>query len=144
MIGRTKMIIITRRELTNAFKTLVKAAEYTPRNNSHRLLLFYAVECGLKSLYLKRIRKDVIDGATANQLGGHNLNKAMSELRFNDSLHLPKKMSLSDINQNQSRQLECGKLNEVWRYGASLTGTYSDQDLEAKLENVITKIKGEI
>lgn len=138
------MIIITRRELTRAFKSLVKAAECQSRDNSHRLLLFYAVECGLKSLYLKRVCKDVIDGPTANLLGGHNLNKAMSELRFNDSLHLPKKMSLSEVNQTHSRQLHCGQLNEVWRYGASLNGSYSDQDLEAKLENVITKLKGEL
>jgi hypothetical protein len=39
-----QMLIFTDRELQKAWRENKKASEVTPRQNPHRLLLFYAVE----------------------------------------------------------------------------------------------------
>jgi hypothetical protein len=48
----------TRREMhrgwSNSFQAYEKAEASPPIQNSHRLLLFYAIECGLKAILMKR------------------------------------------------------------------------------------------
>ena len=57
------------RELTRAWRELSAVATPTNsvRQNPHRLLLFYAVECGLKAIWLKRQGRTLFDGADIKQ-----------------------------------------------------------------------------
>ena len=70
------MIPFTRRELLRAWNMATKASSSLYRNNAHRLLLFYAVECGLKATYLKRNNLDPLDSQTAAPIM-HDLNRIL-------------------------------------------------------------------
>ena len=47
-------ILFTDREMENAWRENRLASCHQPRSNGHRLLLFYAVECGLKAILMRR------------------------------------------------------------------------------------------
>jgi hypothetical protein len=55
------MIPFTDREIQRAWRTNLEASQVPSRNNAHRLLLFYAVECGLKAIIMKRERRKIIN-----------------------------------------------------------------------------------
>ena len=67
-------IPFTDRELKRAWRELSVAAitSNNLRTNPQRLLLFYAVECGLKAAWLKRKRKTLFDDADIDEIG-HDL-----------------------------------------------------------------------
>ena len=48
------MLPFTRREIEKAWRQNLKVSEVENRENPQRLLLFYAVECGLKAVIMKR------------------------------------------------------------------------------------------
>lgn len=60
------MIQFTRREIEKAWReNLLASSSKTPRTNPHRLLLFYAVECGLKAILMRRRQRDCTDASIA-------------------------------------------------------------------------------
>lgn len=76
-------IPFTRHELTRAWRQLRQTAlplANPSRNNAQRLLLFYAVECGLKAAWLKRNNKTLFAGEDIRQTG-HDLTKLLDQLR---------------------------------------------------------------
>lgn len=60
-------IPFTDRELTRAWRNAFSVSKVDPRGNPHRLLLFYAIECGLKAAYLKKHSKTVVDSTIADE-----------------------------------------------------------------------------
>lgn len=138
------MIPFTRRELVNAWNTATAASKATKRNNAHRLLLFYAVECGLKAVYLKRHNKDPLDSQTAAPLA-HDLNRILDLLNVAQVLRItPKQFTLPPL-QKPLTQRNCrvGELNQVWRYGGMLAQP-TDIEVEEKLEAVQVWIAKEL
>lgn len=132
------MIPFTRRELTRAWKQAYEASKFTPPSNAHRLLLFYAVECGLKASFLKRQNIEVLDGVIGGELM-HDLNHVMDRLSMGTTYRLPTSLSLSNITLNKTsviRKCECRDLNQVWRYGGQLTPPSDDFQLEQALKQV--------
>lgn len=65
-------IPFTNRELVRAWRNSLDVSKSEQRTNPHRLLLFYAIECGLKAAYLKQINKTVIDSDIAQQFSGRD------------------------------------------------------------------------
>lgn len=132
------MIPFTRRELTRAWRQAYDASKVTPPSNAHRLLLFYAVECGLKASYLKRQNAEILDSVIASDLM-HDLNRVMDKLFMGATYHLPANLSLCTItlNNNQvARRCESRELNQVWRYGGQLMLPCDDSILEQALKSV--------
>ncbi len=132
------MIEITRREMdrayrdhSNAFNTL------TSTSCSGLACLFYAVECGLKSLIMKYERQETTSGIDHF---GHNLNKMLDHLRCEKKLRLPDNISLEPLKkpQNQQRNANQDELNQVWRYGVQ---PRDERQLTEKLEQVCNWIK---
>ena len=128
------MIPFSRREMTRAWTTASQAAQVTPRTNAHRLLLFYAVECGLKASYMKRCNMDPI-GNHPPELITHDLNRILALLHVGGHLSLPSQMRLPSFkNPLLQRSCNVGEINQVWRYGGSLedpTDFALEQGLEA-------------
>lgn len=58
-------IPFTFRELKNAHRSLYQASNKQPRDNAQRLLLLYAIECGLKAVWIKRESRTLYDGKDA-------------------------------------------------------------------------------
>jgi hypothetical protein len=139
----------TDRELTRAWRQLRQTSlplANQGRNNAHRLLLFYAVECGLKAVWLKRNNKTLFAGDDIEQTG-HNLCRLLDQLRagqrfrFSQNIRLTaaKDVSGTDIPRNGSIEI----LHQAWRYGGE-SYQPNDTTCEQQLEQVLEWINGEL
>lgn len=141
-------IPFTDRELTRAWRELSAVAvpkAGSMRMNPHRLLLFYAVECGLKAVWLKRQNRSVFDSEDINKTG-HNLRQVLKELKFGAAVPLPQDFRLSPVIQhgvNQPRNGDISILHQAWRYGG-MCATPKDSECERWLEQVMEWIQGEL
>ncbi len=139
----------TDRELTKAWRELSAAA--TPavvsnRKNPHRLLLFYAVECGLKAVWLKRQGRTLFEGDDIKRTG-HDLRQVLKELNVGSGLSLAETFRLSEVaTRGQAKLPRNGKfsdLHQVWRYGGTCEAP-ADNDCEQQLQDVLDWIQGEL
>lgn len=140
----------TDRELKRAWRELSIVA--TPvtgntRKNPHRLLLFYAVECGLKAVWLKRQNRKLFDRNDIDKTG-HNLRQILKELRVGTTLSLPENLQLATVTSNENgpqlpRNGDISILHQAWRYGGECI-TPTDNDCESQLEQVLRWIQGEL
>lgn len=139
-------IPFTDREMTRAWRDLSAVATPTStRQNPHRLLLFYAVECGLKAVWLRRNSRTVFGTADVDKTG-HNLRQLLKELRVSSDLDLPEGLQLDPIKISGTDSPRAGDiriLHQVWRYGGKCR-TPTDQQCEAQLVRVLTWIQGEL
>lgn len=141
-------IPFTDRELKRAWRELSQVA--TPplasdRQNPHRLLLFYAVECGLKAVWLKRQNRTLFDGTDIHRMG-HDLQQVLKDLKVGSSLALPGSFHLPAISQGAttlSRPAKFGDMHQAWRYGGRCQAP-TDQDCEQQLLKVLNWIQGEL
>lgn len=147
-------IPFTDREMKAAWRNLSKAAKpgVGERENPHRLLLFYAVECGLKAVWLKRQCRTLFDGDSIKGTG-HNLHQILKCLRVDPKLLPPEDFVLGQVNSKLGqvkgdqvlldRKGKFGDLHQVWRYGGACESP-SDRDCELHLEKVLNWIQGEL
>ena len=104
--------------MENAFRSHKGAWEAYKRNPNHtyKMVLFYAVECGLKSYYMRKYRlissSDAADNAKSASAFSHNLNELSSKL--NIAVRLP------DLNENATGPVPALHLHTAWRYGKKL------------------------
>jgi hypothetical protein len=136
------------RELRNAWRELsaiATPAAASTRKNPHRLLLFYAVECGLKSVWLKRQARSLFDREDIEKTG-HNLRELLKELKVGANLSLPENLQLKPLMRNGTEEPRNGDisiLHQAWRYGGNCT-VPTDNACEYQLEQVLAWIKGEL
>jgi hypothetical protein len=141
-------IPFTDRELNRAWRQLSAVSEpiaSNSRQNPHRLLLFYAVECGLKYVLLKRQNKTLFDYELIQDTG-HDLRGLLKQLRIGSNLSLPDNLQLMPVNQNGINMQRNGGINilhQAWRYGG-LCSSPDDQTCENQLQELLKWIKGEI
>ena len=137
------MIEITDREMERAYRDHKNSSKSLKSDSFSGLTcLFYAVECGLKSVLMKRQHKIT----TENVEGfGHNLNKMLDALRCEKRLRLPDNIALESLKRPQRQRNACqGELNQVWRYGVMLRDPDQLIDLTSKLEQICSWIKEEL
>lgn len=142
-------IPFTDQELKRAWRQLARSSQpgdTGTRDNTHRLLLLYAVECGLKVVWLKRKNKTLFDGQDISR-HGHKLTGTLSELRAGSALELPDNVRLSDVKgmdgRTTYRNAGIETLHQVWRYGGQCLAP-DDGTCEHQLERVLEWIKGEL
>lgn len=141
-------IPFTDRELKRAWRDLSTLAAPTsgyPRKNPHRLLLFYAVECGLKAVWLKRQNRSLFDRTDIDKTG-HDLCLVLKELRLGSQLSLPRNLQLMPITRDENQVSRNGNitiLHQAWRYGGECTAP-TDQDCEVQLQKIQDWIQGEL
>lgn len=112
------------------------------RKSPHRLLMFYAVECGLKAVWLKRQRRSLFEHDDIQQTG-HDLRQILKSLGVGAALGLPKVVQLKPLSNGSERKGDISILHQAWRYGG-VCKTPSDAELEAQLEKVLDWIRGEL
>lgn len=141
-------IPFTDRELRRAWRELSAIASPpagTIRKNPHRLLLFYAVECGLKAVWLKDQKRNLFDHADIERTG-HNLRGILKELKVGADLSLPENLRLQPITRNgtdQPRHGDISILHQAWRYGGVCISPI-DQECEKQLQRVASWIEGKL
>ena len=140
----SKALPFTNRELSRAWRKLRCTANVQPRDNTHRLLLFYAVECGLKAVWLKKESKTLFDGDAIHRFG-HDLNAIIKDLMPGHTLSLlPASVQLSAVNSGRiTRAGGLDAIHQVWRYGGQLN-VPTDVEMEARLENMAQWIAKEL
>ena len=110
---------------------------------SYHLLLFYAVECGLKWAYLKlqKLRRtDQIRDKTLLSQDGHNLGRWIKELR------LPPRRAGSKIQfrlASGDASWDVGQAHQAWRYGMHMHSD-DEQALVAWLYSLCTWVSEEM
>jgi hypothetical protein len=142
----SKAIPVTRQELVRAWRHLHQAARVTSRQAPHRLLVFYAVECGLKAVWLRRQAKEVLEGADIEHLG-HDLNQLFKELHVGRSLSaLPACVTLKPLGKPPRMRVRSGGvevLHQAWRYGIEVQ-TPDDTLMEVQLDGLNAWIAKEL
>jgi len=144
-IGEVDMLHAKRHELKIMFfmhySIYQSAGSHT--RNSHRLLLFYAVECGLKAMLLKKINgnttKDLASHNKLNKLSGkngHNIKYMLSYLGYSQ-------FTLPELPCKNNLIASCTEYNQVWRYGIEVECDKESQ-IEKELSGVAEWIKGRI
>lgn len=133
-------INITRREFQESCKyhyQLYKKTENGISPRTKRLILFYSVECGLKSLIMKNIGKNTYEELktfseeNGKGIHGHDLKAMTKEVGIEHEYPL-KKIRLA----NGGGDVLPKRYNELWRYGASIV----DESEEIREEETLVKI----
>ncbi|WP_414755280.1 hypothetical protein [Anabaena sp. CCY 9910] len=150
------VVAFTYREMRRAWQINLQASINGSRNNAHRLLLFYAIECGLKAILMER--QGVTCTINCKEIGEaqHNINKLLDLLSAGHTLKLPSQFNMSVINNKglkEERKINSGKINQMWRYGGKVidmidrrgnTVTITDEDLEKYLIKISHWIEKEL
>ncbi len=130
------MIHVTDMEIGNAF---IKHKQHKDSSKTFtitdKMVLFYAVECGLKLLYMRKHRLKQTDQKDPSGKSvvsfSHKLNELLKENGF--SYTIPK-MTAKD-----STQIEADSLHQAWRYGKSL-----EEQKEELCLKVLNKVFNEL
>lgn len=132
-----KRINVKRREFQDSYRRHFKMYKETTGNGkTRRLILFYSVECGLKSLLMKETGNDTYEefieycGNEKKELKGHNISAMLKELNPQNEY------CLKNIKLKRGGSIPPKQFNELWRYGASV----SEEEEEKKAERTLNKI----
>jgi hypothetical protein len=141
------MLPFTYREIARAWRQNLKVANVENRENPHRLLLFYAVECGLKAVIMKREGLSRTDrNPNISQLG-HDINRLLGYLKVK-RLCLTDSVKMKPIFANkkhyENRPVKPQEFNQMWRYGGEAEGIPSNADIENQLLKIVTWIEKEL
>ena len=131
-------VIFTDREMRRAWEINLKVYTHLKTTNAHRLLLFYAVECGLKAVLMKRRQVNCTELCGEIQEAQHNINKLLDCLSAGEVLKLPSQLQMQPIKiqgETRERTLDPGKINQVWRYGGSFVHIHSSSSASSDVQN---------
>jgi hypothetical protein len=136
------MIPAHHNQFEQGFKTHLAASKKIQNVSSH-LLLFYAAECGIKSIWLREKKLKTTDDIGAKDMiskHGHNLAEWQKELKI--PANQVRQTPHFDLAKGRS-SLDISQAHEAWRYNISM----KPQDQEALvewLESLCDWIKGKI
>ncbi|RYD72247.1 MAG: hypothetical protein EOP55_19170 [Sphingobacteriales bacterium] len=136
------------RELKRAWNSLHAASQQTQKSNAHRLLLFYAIECGLKAMWLKQENRTIFSSEEI-QRTGHDLNDVIKQLRLGKKI-TPDIFHLCDLKNEKRNNISrkgnrLDTLHQAWRYGGQLEAVPADdKKMEAELEQINLLIEKEL
>ncbi|MCX6581686.1 MAG: hypothetical protein NT166_16065 [Candidatus Aminicenantes bacterium] len=134
---KEKAVIVTQSEMENAFRSHngFWAAYKGNPNHTHKMVLFYAVECGLKAYYMREKKFELSSAATDNEMSAsafsHRLNDLLTNLKITGNI--------PGITKNVDKPIVAQHLHAAWRYGKKL-----DEQEETLCIQSLTKILSDI
>ena len=134
-----KRLNVTRREFQDSYRRHYRLYQNTNvSDKSRRLVLFYSVECGLKSLIMKETGNDTYEELETYcetngkyNITGHDIKAMLKEVNPRNEFVL-KNISL----EKGGGSVPPMRFNELWRYGAAV----ADMEEEERTEKVLAKI----
>ncbi|MDY6803383.1 MAG: hypothetical protein SXA11_06200 [Cyanobacteriota bacterium] len=140
----SQKIVPNYKQLKYAFNANRDASEKISGTSSY-LLLFYAAECGLKSVWLKRNQRNQRRYKTQDNSVlfkyGHSLDRWVKALKISTgAVGEPPDFHLEG---DRSTILDIGKAHQVWRYGIKIEAK-DEQKLVEWLQNICNWIKENI
>ena len=139
------MIHVSRKNLDKSYKHLKQESKKNTANGNAKLLLFvYAIECGLKSLLLKR--KQIKDTYKFVQNEGENslnhdlrslLTKLYSRHRLPENIQFKTRSSASET-------VPLSDLHQALRYGGTFSNPEEKNSIEKKLYRIDSWLQEEL
>lgn len=135
-----KRINVTRREFQDSYRNHYRVYKNTSDSTKTRkLVLFYSVECGLKSLIMKETGNNTYEeleqycscNTNKGNLTGHDIKAMLKEVNPRNDFVLKNIVLKKGGGSVQPR-----KFNELWRYGAEV----ADSEQEEEAERTLVKI----
>ena len=131
----SKRLNVKRKEFQDSYRRHYQLYQNTNvSDKTRRLVLFYSVECGLKSLIMKENGNNTYEEMAKccdKSVTGHNIKAMLKQINPRNEFIL-KNISL----ENSGGSVPPEKFNELWRYGV----TVEDTEEEEKAEKVLIKI----
>ena len=138
------VVHVSDRDLKRGYRYHVQAYKACPRpTNAHRLLLFYAIECGLKAILLQERKCKATDEFPRIVELGHDLNKLLSELGIGPTNPLLLPNAIKVKSKPPRQPIDISGLHQVWRYGGQANDPPDDL-LEQQLLKIIDWIQENI
>jgi len=127
------------REISKKHYNVYKNPFGGQRTSTHRMVMFYAVECALKACMLNKYPKSAISGKIKELLYDHNITKMFSFIKLpNWQNHSsPPEMIINGDDRNK-RSLNDAHL--CWRYGLTIDSN-SERQITEWLETVYRFLK---
>lgn len=125
---------VSKMEFQRSFEKHYKLyKDCTESNSSKKMLLFYAVECGLKSkiMYKERVH-NFTKLSEESQKCGHDLKKMLKILGIS-------KFELGEIKTKHNDIVRCSEYNQFWRYGIDALNA-DENDKVNKIESELIKV----
>ena len=130
---------VTRKEFQDSYRRHYKLYKNTHGNSkTRRLVLFYSVECGLKSLIMKtsgnNTYEQLVNYCEINQkkeLKGHNIKEMLKEVNPRNE-YILKNIRLKYGGASVSPK----KFNELWRYGVETENAEEEERVESTLVKI--------
>ena len=137
-------INVTRREFQKSYENhyqLYRSTKDSPKTRC--LILFYAVECGLKSLILKQTGNNTYEQLeqycktnTGKHLAGHDIRAMVKEVNPRNDF------ALRNIRlKNKGGSVPPKRFNELWRYGAEVDDCAEEEAAEKVLFKIAEWLK---
>ena len=136
----SSQINVKRSEFRDSYRrhyALYLYGDRTVSLRTRRLILFYSVECGLKSLILKQIGKNTYEDLklysrnSGRNVQGHDI-KAMTQALGIDKYYPLRPLQLSD----KGGSVPVQQFNELWRYGAAVSDEHQEEEAERTLNRI--------
>lgn len=144
---KNKKINITRREFQQSYRNHYKHYKNSQESpKTRRLILFYSVECGLKSLIMKDTGNNTYyelerycERNGGKKLAGHDIRAMIKEVNPRNAF------ILKDIHlKNSGSSVPPARYNELWRYGAEVENAAQEEAVEKTLVKIAEWIKTRI
>lgn len=135
---------VTRREFQQSYRNHYKLyCNTSDCPKTRRLILFYSVECGLKSLILKQTGNNTYEQLEqycktnpGKNLAGHDIRAMLKEVNPQSSFVL-RNIRL----KHKGSPVPPKKFNELWRYGAETEEPQQEEDAEKVLIRIAEWLK---
>ena len=101
----------------------------TESSQSHYMLRFYSVECGLKSMYIHKSDKSHKITSKDMPKHGHRLELWIKELKIPASISPPPQFTLHSASSIRS-PLTIYRAHEAWRYGVAMNPSHERKIVE--------------
>lgn len=135
-----KKINVTRKNFRDSYRNHYRLYQKTGGNEKTRkLILFYSVECGLKSLIMKENGHNTYEdlerycscNADKRNLAGHDIKAMLKEVNPSNEF------VLNNIELKKGGgSVQPRKFNELWRYGAETADIRQEEDAEKTLVKI--------
>lgn len=130
-------------ELEKAFYAHIGKSQKIQGSCSSYLLLFYAAECGVKSIWLKRRRLKKTDDIPEKEFYGHDLDKWCKELKIPASQLSSVYTQTPHFGLDGGSRYDIKDAHQVWRYGIKVKAQ-DEKNLVEWLNNLCNWIKENI
>jgi len=132
------MVHVTQKEIQKAFRNHKSVVDISGNLGcrTSKMVLFYAVECGLKALYMRenRLRRTDQENSLKESAFSfrHNLNRLLVKMSMN--------MKVPKIVAKDNSQIEPEDIHEAWRYGKKLDESKEHRCIE-RLKDILRELE---